>query len=184
MSVQPLTTGAQAALLQGRFHLLLGCLFTCGECLEQLRRTVGIERGRIEQAEQGEALLVGLVRLRRRERLHPGPQLLEKGQLVRDGCRCRDAPERRRGAVRFEGQLALQHPDRLQVGQAIASPRDRAHPALRSFLSCVRIGRVIVCRSPIQHRNRSRCCSATSTGRAARSTERTRQPVPSTVSTR
>jgi hypothetical protein len=44
-------------------------------------RAIGLGRGRVEQAERGELLLVVLILARGREGLHPGPQLVEKGQL-------------------------------------------------------------------------------------------------------
>ncbi len=119
----------QAACLEGRFHLLLRGVRARRQRSGQAGRAVGVGRGRVEQAERGEPLLVGAVRPGRGEGLHPGPQLLEEGQLGGDGSRCRDALGRRRGAVRLQGQLALQCADGLQVGRAVAGPaaHDRGH---------------------------------------------------------
>jgi hypothetical protein len=78
--------------LQGRFHFLFPSLRARGQCLGQLAGTVGVRGGRIEQAERGEPPLVLLILGRWGERLHPGPQLLEKGQLVRNRGRGRYPP--------------------------------------------------------------------------------------------
>ena len=125
----PVDHRRQAACGERRFHLLLRRVRACRQRLSQLGRAVGVGRDRIEQAERREPLLVVLVLARGREGLYPGPQLLEKGQLFWDGRRCRDTLGRRREALPFEGQLALQRADGVEVGWPIAGPaaHDRGH---------------------------------------------------------
>ena len=119
----------QAACLERRVHLLLRRVRASRQRIGQAGRAVGVGSGRAEQAERGEPLLVGAVRLGWGEGLHPGPQLLEEGQLGGDGGRCREAIRGRCGAVRLQGQSALQRPDGIQVSRAVTGPaaHDRAH---------------------------------------------------------
>ena len=119
----------QAACRERRVHLLLRGVRARRQRLGQAGRAVGVRSGRAEQAERGEPLLVGAVRPGWGKGLHPGPHLLEEGQLGGDGGRCREADRGRGGAVRLQGQPALQGLDGIQVSQAVAGPAadDRGH---------------------------------------------------------
>ena len=119
----------QAARRKGRFDRLLCRARARRQRLGQFGRAVRIGRGRVEQAEGSEPLLVGLIGPGRREGLHPDPHLLEESQLGGYLGWCRDTCGRRRSAVRFEGQPGLQGPDGIQVGRAVARPaaQNRAH---------------------------------------------------------